>query len=640
MASNPFESSEQFDNDYTIEQQLHDRHGHLQQQINENEAPYFLGDGSWVYEQDDITESFQPSTHPTYAQPSAHTTYTQPYSHVEPDGPPCIDPRLLSLDCASRSPSPQTSLQVEASPTNNLFADLNTHMDGLEDNAAQASSDAPYYFSTPLLPSTGLDFHDTPMHGDGSSNTPVTTEDTNFPQSDVWYPAATWGYALSYNSAPPARVPAPMPTSQTKGASQTTNSPSATKPTRKKPYSTKQRVQNARRTYQARKVLQCSECEHKATCQSNLEQHMAKHTGERPYDCEHRRWEGDQPCGKSFPRAWSLHRHYSDVHKVDIVVPKKQQSRKQARQRPGKKNELKQKKAEKVKSDSRVGHGTQQQFELPEFGAASGSGAAALMIASPPTPWSTELDRINQDFNMRVNVPVYPSLNISTHTPHAESFICTTCHSRRAHHVFSTAEDLQAHGHTQHGARLSSMCSCRICCGAYSQSEGMDIDTPTQHSQLSSPRLLNLAMRTRQLADSNTTISLNTAGGHNPTSLLNIHDTPSQQGQQYDSNTPRTSNPNTFDPSAFDGDMFSMSLQQQNTSNDHALGNQPHISDTFTFDHRNTAFNTPAQQYAYNPSAFDTPAQQPGSYDEDVASRADFLEFHKRKHEDKIKGEE
>lgn len=60
-----------------------------------------------------------------------------------------------------------------------------------------------------------------------------------------------------------------------------------------------------------RRTLRCAHpgCEHRASCQSNLNHHQLTHSGERRYTC--------RLCGRAWSRAWGLRRHYRDVHGLD-----------------------------------------------------------------------------------------------------------------------------------------------------------------------------------------------------------------------------------------------------------------------------------------------------------------------------------
>lgn len=67
---------------------------------------------------------------------------------------------------------------------------------------------------------------------------------------------------------------------------------------------------HSRSSYDCRKTLECHHCGAKQSCLFNLKQHERRHTGERPFQCQH--------CDKVFGRQWLLNRHCKSLHKDKI----------------------------------------------------------------------------------------------------------------------------------------------------------------------------------------------------------------------------------------------------------------------------------------------------------------------------------
>jgi hypothetical protein len=194
-------------------------------------------------------------------------------------------------------------------------------------------------------------------------------------------------------------------------------------------------------SFPAHSKFVCSICNQRATCESNLQQHMLTHDGPKIYACEY------PACDKAFGRAWGLSRHYKDVHKcLDVKVAKIDGIRRLSTPRtpPNKPT----KKQNQPMTNS---HGVTQQA-----------------ITSLNTPFTPDHGMIGYDYTSRASHGPTPpilddpftnlTIRINNQGPEHAVLRCQDCGT----HGFNQLGLLQ-HLHLTHGYLPNEWCSCWTC---------------------------------------------------------------------------------------------------------------------------------------------------------------------------------
>lgn len=210
--------------------------------------------------------------------------------------------------------------------------------------------------------------------------------------------------------ATPASIP---PTAEPEGQSLKTPTKSTTSARRAR--KSKRGSQNRQK-----KEFLCHHCGRVSTCASNLQEHILTHTGVKDYSCEFVDGNG-KVCLKRFLRPWGLKRHYKDVHKLKVKVPRIY--------------------------GARDGDGSPSSSEmnckvllLPGDSTTSLTSKDDTPARSPYTPPPT-VDRIS----------------ITTSGPEG-LYVCATCNW-----AFAGSNELMVHNHLRHELPSSSYCSCNLC---------------------------------------------------------------------------------------------------------------------------------------------------------------------------------
>ncbi|THY15526.1 hypothetical protein D6D01_07879 [Aureobasidium pullulans] len=307
---------------------------------------------------------------------------------------------------------------------------------------------SPYYNSQPVH--TGYDPYEYPQ---GPSHRPTVESPQPQPLIFIEYPS-------------PPRTNARSGVSTTRH----TASHTPTKTSRKSSPTASNKDSKTKKGYQERKTIKCDECNHKATCESNLKQHKLTHNGPKDYHCI------VDGCGKSFHRPWGLGRHLKDVHniqdakvkKIDGVrnLPKPDGQKNigtvsPASQKPLPPNIAPSAPGDHSSSPRYIDHLQCHPSSTSSGGEISPTGTIHCGFASPPP--ETPLPTPAPGPQSIAESPVLP-------------FACPDCTLR-----CETSDELACHGHSFHDDPVDDQCNCSVCRGHHYQQQQLQQFQHLQH---------------------------------------------------------------------------------------------------------------------------------------------------------------